>query len=54
MLPENRVISEFGNVAGYKINMRKSLAFLYSDNKRVGREINILLTREFLQKPEMC
>ena len=33
------LISEFGKVAGYKINTQKSLAFLYSNNKRSEREI---------------
>ena len=28
------LISEFGKVAGYKINTQKSLAFLYTNNKR--------------------
>ena len=27
------VINEFGNVAGYKINAQKSLAFLYINNE---------------------
>ena len=33
------LINEFGKVAGYKINAQKSLAFLYTDNKRSEREI---------------
>ena len=33
------LINEFGKVAGYKINTQKSLAFLYSNNKRSEREI---------------
>ena len=32
-------ISEFGKVAGYKINAQKFLAFLYTNNKRSEREI---------------
>ena len=32
-------ISEFGKVAGYKINTQKYLAFLYSNNERSEREI---------------
>ena len=31
--------NEFGKVAGYKINTQKSLAFLYTNNKRSEREI---------------
>ena len=30
---------EFGKVAGYKINAQKSLAFLYTNNEKSGREI---------------
>ena len=33
------LIIEFGKVAGYKINAQKSLAFLYTNNKRSEREI---------------
>ena len=31
--------SEFNKVAGYKINTQKSLAFLYTNNEKSGREI---------------
>ena len=33
------LISEFGKVKGYKINIQKSAAFLYTSNKRSEREI---------------
>ena len=33
------LINEFGNVAGYKSNVQKSLAFLYTDNEKSEREI---------------
>ena len=33
------LINEFGKVAGYKINAEKSVAFLYTNNKRSEREI---------------
>ena len=33
------LISEFGKVAGYKIQAQKSLAFLYTDNETSEREI---------------
>ena len=33
------IINKFGKVAGYKINTQKSLAFLYTNNKRSEREI---------------
>ena len=34
------LISEFTKVAGYKINTQKSLAFLYTNNKKSERERN--------------
>ena len=33
------LIHEFGRVVGYKVNTQKSLAFLYTNNNRSGREI---------------
>ena len=33
------LISEYSKVAGYKINIQKSLAFLYTNNERTEREI---------------
>ena len=33
------LISEFSKAAGYKINTQKSLAFLYTHNKKSEREI---------------
>ena len=41
------LINEFGNVAGYKINAQKLLAFLYTNNKKSEREIKetILFTK---------
>ena len=33
------LINEFGKVAGYKINVQKSLAFLHTNNKKSEREI---------------
>ena len=33
------LISEYSNVAEYKINTQKSLAFLYSNNEKSEREI---------------
>ena len=33
------LISEYSNVAGYKINTQKSLAFLYTNNEKTEREI---------------
>ena len=33
------LINEYSNVAGYKINTQKSLAFLYTNNEKIGREV---------------
>ena len=33
------LIEQFSNVAGYKINAQKSVAFLYTNNKTEEREI---------------
>ena len=33
------LISEFSKVAGYKINTKKTLAFLYTNNEKSEREI---------------
>ena len=33
------LINEYSNVAGYKINTQKSLAFLYNNNEKTEREI---------------
>ena len=33
------LINEYNKVAGYKINTQKSLAFLYTNNEKVGKEI---------------
>ena len=33
------LINEYSKVAGYKINTEKSLAFLYTNNKKIEREI---------------
>ena len=33
------LINEYGKVAGYKINTQISLAFLYTNNEKMEREI---------------
>ena len=33
------LINEYSKVAGYKINKQKSLAFLYTNNEKIKREI---------------
>ena len=32
------LINEFGKVAGYKVNTKKSIAFVYTNNERSERE----------------
>ena len=36
-------IHEFSKVAGYKINVQKSVAFLYSNNEATERQIKKLI-----------
>ena len=38
------LISGFSNIAGYKINTQKSLAFLYTNNEKSEREIKESIT----------
>ena len=33
------LINEYSKVAGYKINTQKSLAFLYTNNEKIEKEI---------------
>ena len=33
------LINEYGKVEGYKINAQKSIAFLYTNNEKTGKEI---------------
>ena len=33
------LINEYSKVAGYKVNTQKSLAFLYTNNEKIEREI---------------
>ena len=49
------LINGFGNFARYKINMQKSLAFLYANNKRSERQIQetILFTIQQKEYPEI-
>ena len=44
------LISEFGKVAGYKINIEKSVAFLYTKNKLSEREIKEITTCIIISK----
>ena len=37
------LINEYSKVAGYKINAQKSLAFLYTNNEKIKREIKEII-----------
>ena len=37
------LINEYSNIAGYKINTQKSLAFLYTNNEETEREIKEII-----------
>ena len=37
------LINEYSKVAGYKINIQKSLAFLYTNNGKTEREIKEII-----------
>ena len=39
-----QLVNKFGKATGYKINKQKSLAFLYTNNKRTEREIKETIT----------
>ena len=43
-------INEFSKVSGYKINTQKSLAFLYTNNERLEREIKETITLTITSK----
>ena len=38
------LIYEYSKVAGYKINIQKSLSFLYTNNEKIEREIKDTIT----------
>ena len=42
------LINEFSKVAGYKIDIQKSVAFLYTNNKLSEREIKRTIKRTFI------
>ena len=44
------LINEYSNVAGYKINTQKSLAFLYTNNEKTEREIKETIPFTLQQK----
>ena len=42
------LVNEYSKVAGYKINTQKSLAFLYSNNEKVEKEIKETIPYTYL------
>ena len=44
------LINEFSKVAGYKISIQKSVAFLYANNELTEREIKKTIPSQLLQK----
>ena len=48
------LINEFSKVAGYKINIRKSVAYLYTNNKRSQREIKETVLFTIISKRIKC
>ena len=39
------ITNEFRKVAGYKINMQRSVTFLYTNSEQSTRKLNQILTR---------
>jgi uncharacterized protein YlbG (UPF0298 family) len=44
------LIKTFGKVSGYKINIQKSVAFLYANNKHAEKEIRKMITFMIVSK----
>ena len=44
------LINEYSKVAGYKINTQKSLAFIYTNNEKIEREIMETIPSTLQQK----
>ena len=44
------LINEYSKVAGHKINTQKSLAFLYTNNEKIEREIKKTIPFPFQRK----
>ena len=44
------LINEYSKVAGYKINTQESLAFLYTNNEKIEREIKETIPFTFAMK----
>ena len=48
-----RLINKFGNFAGCKINLQKSVAYLYTNNESVEREIKDSIPFTFVPKTKI-
>ena len=44
----------FSRIAGYKVNILKSVTFLYTDNKQTEREIRKIVPFMIAQKKMKC
>ena len=44
------LINEYSKMTGYKINTEKSLAFLYTNNEKIEREIKETITFTIVMK----
>ena len=44
------LINEYSKVAGYKINTQKSIAFLYTNNKKTQREVKEMIPFTIVMK----
>ena len=45
------LIQQFSYVAGYKVNVQKSVAFLYTNNENIKRETRELIPFSIAPKP---
>ena len=49
-----KLIHEFSNVAGYRLNVQKSVEFLYTSHEAAEREIKELIPITIAPKPTRC
>jgi hypothetical protein len=45
-------INSFSNVAGYKTNLQKSVAFLYTNNEQIEKEYRKTIPKKYLKKSD--
>jgi hypothetical protein len=48
------IMNSFGNVAGYKINIQKSVAFLYTNSEQTEKEIRETIPFTIASKTIKC